>query len=131
MAVSSPDWFCSLCQRQFLNQEAIYQHNIAKHHGLSQKLETEIDDEKIALKFSSDEKSNPLVMPFKCSVCCMDFPDAQALEEHNLLTFQPKNIKTILSCEICGKGFSNQRAIDQHSLFCLNNSSKKEETETR
>jgi hypothetical protein len=127
----SEEWFCSLCQRQFLNEDAIYQHNIAKHHGLSQKLDKQKENSKTTFECFPDEETDAPETHFQCSVCCMGFPDEQSLEEHNLLTFQPRNIETILFCDICSKGFSNQRAIDQHSLFCSRNSSKKEETETK
>lgn len=135
---------CELCEKVLPNQDALYQHNVAKHSGkfLSLKpswaavsltnpaavsLDKIIHDtskvdmgnpDKDQNHYSSESiaEQGPL---YECLICGIELLSKELLDNH-LLGWQPVSISKKFNCHQCNKYFSDDRGRLQHMNFCNN-----------
>lgn len=132
---------CEFCDKVLPNQDALYQHNVAKHSGkfLSLKpswaapvsictaavsigktistLNEGVENVREELNPSTTE-TIPVQIPVnECFICGIHFQSKDLLD-HHLLGWQPVSISKNFSCTQCQKYFSDNRGLLQHMNFC-------------
>ena len=106
-------YYCDECDgREFPNEEALKQHQRAKHSGIKPFIKY--------LKPKSIYEGN-----FHCNVCGMGFNTEQECVTHMTNGITPSSLKDSaekeLKCELCNKRFRDQRALIQHGMSCKGN----------
>jgi hypothetical protein len=135
---------CEFCDKVVPNQDALYQHNVAKHSGKFLLLkpswaaaaisvvnpETVSFDNIIHDTFNIDinnldkdqnhytseiiSEQSPL---YECLICGLQLLSEELLDNH-LLGWQPLSISKSFNCQQCNKPFSDERGRLQHMNFC-------------
>jgi Domain of unknown function (DUF2431) len=100
---------CMRCKetRIFDSQEALRDHELAKHRGLYETVQPDW------VYTSKDEPSTTLG---RCAVCGIAFAATFGLKEH-MGSFLPQTPR-IFPCQFCFKTFHSMRARKQHENFC-------------
>jgi hypothetical protein len=135
---------CEFCEKVLPNQDALYQHNVAKHSGkfLSLKpswaavslinpaavsLDKIIHDTFNVDMGNLDKDQNHYAseciaehgLLHECLICGIELLSKELLDNH-LLGWQPVSISKTFNCHQCNKYFSDDRGRLQHMNFCNN-----------
>ena len=97
---------CEVCDRDFSNEDALFQHNRDKHPPVYScgPCEREFTCQQ-ALDNHNRDKHPP---PYSCSPCEREFTCQQALDNH-------KRDKHALNCPSCSVSFPNEDMLQQHN----------------
>ena len=125
---------CNICtpSRSFSNQDALFQHTIAKHSSQSTTSNTSINlecDENEVAKIEEKKQGEELVQfQEECPICgvilssstlssTLPSTSSSLLEQHLQQIIPP--IQLTFECKSCPKIFHSERSLLQHSKFCL------------
>ena len=117
---------CVECGKSFSNEDALFQHNVAKHSGVYTSLKPSwsahasqgiLDTTTTLYAESQPEEVQPQV---ECDICGLCFDDVAKLASH-LEGWTPiAEDKEGFECVHCNGKFASERALHQHENFCAN-----------
>jgi len=129
---------CVECGKSFSNEDALFQHNVAKHSGVYTSLKPSwsayasqgmLDTTTTTLNAESQpDEAKPQI---DCDICGLCFDDMAKLASH-LEGWTPiTEDKEGFECDHCNGKFASERALHQHENFCVNRMSKSNVIKTR
>ncbi|KAL0585459.1 hypothetical protein ABG067_004809 [Albugo candida] len=104
---------CILCSRTFKCQDALNEHNVAKHGKNPLVLPDWMYEEKHS---SIQSQQKGAAKDWKCSICREDFPSREQLDRH-LKELIPTEGQ-VQVCDLCHAEFKQVRALRQHENHC-------------
>ena len=115
---------CVECGKSFPNEDAMFQHNVAKHSGVYKSLRPAwsahggAPDTTTALcTLKQPDDTHQLL---ECDICGWCFDDATKLASHMEGWAPIAENKYGFECVNCRSTFASERALHQHENFCVN-----------
>ena len=114
---------CVECGKSFPNEDALFQHNVAKHSGVYTSLKPswsahESQGTLDATTALCVERRDETKQQFECDICGWCFDDTAKLASHMEGWTPIAEDKEGFACVHCSSKFASERALHQHENFC-------------